>query len=280
VAASEKRRVLTASGGRSRLIGLAGIVALWAAVLARTLADAAPAQRPWYAAGMTVFLLVLLAVVLARPRSGAVLHVAFALQAALVLALLAIAPYRDWLTALFVLQCYQAAVVFTGRACIVWVAVLVALIAASLALQIGVLLGLALALIPMAVGVVIATYVVVNRELEARRAAGERMIGDLRTAQEQLRAYAGQADELAAAEERSRLAHALEASVSETLARLLEASASARRRLAAGDEAEPELETLQALTTEALAQMRHIIDELRPAAPDAPRGDGHPHAEA
>ena len=90
------------------------------------------------------------------------------------------------------------------------------------------------------------------------------MVADLQVAQEQLQVYAGQVDELAAIEERARLARELEASVSGTLASVLAASASTRESLDDPDSAGPQLERLQALTQQALAQMREIIDELRP----------------
>jgi signal transduction histidine kinase len=205
-------------------------------------------------------------VLLRPPRSTGFLHLAFALQAAVVLVLLALNPNRDFLTSLFAVQCYQAAVVFWGRMRVVWVALLVSLTGASLVLQLGLLHGLALSLVPMAAGIVLSTYAVVSRELEAARAGSERMVADLQAAQEQLHVYTGQVDELAAIEERSRLARELRDSVSGTLANVLAASAATRQSLDDPESAAEQLERLQALTQQALAQMREIISELRPAA--------------
>ena len=92
------------------------------------------------------------------------------------------------------------------------------------------------------------------------------MVADLQAAQEQLQVYADQVDELAAIEERSRLARELQSSVSGTLAIALEASAAARASLHDPDRRRSQLERLQAMTQQALAQMRRIIGELRPPA--------------
>lgn len=253
---------------------LIALVAVWAAVLVRALTlPAEPGVQVAYAAGLSAFLLILLVVLLRRPGSSSFLHAACALQTAIVLVLLALNPERDFLTVLLLPLCYQAAFVFSARMRVAWVATLVTLIGASLILELGLLRGLALSLVPMAAGIVLSTYAVVSAELEAARARSERMVSDLQTAQRRLRDYAAQVDELAAIEERSRLARALQASVSETLASALAVSASARQRLDDPDSAAPQLEQLQALAQQALAQMRRIITELRPAPAAGPAGD-------
>ena len=246
-------------------LGVVAMVVVWAAVLARTLSLADAGQWLGYLAGFTAFLGILLVVVLRRPASDPLVHVAFALQAAIVLVLLVVDPQRDFVTLLFVLMCYQAAVAFPALPRTIWVAALVALIGGSLVLELGLVRGLALGLVPMAAGVVLSTYVVVTRELGAERAASERMVADLRAAHERLQAYSGQADELAAIEQRARVARDLEQSVTRTLGSALEASAAARELLAEPAKAGPRLERLQELTTQALAQMRRVITELRPS---------------
>jgi signal transduction histidine kinase len=251
-------------GSPSSLIGAAAMLVVWAAVLARTLRLADASEWPWYIAGFSAFLAVLLFVVFRRPMPGPLTHVAMVVQAAIVLLLLAIDPDRDFVTVLFVLQCYQAAVAFPALPRTVWVVVLVSLIGGSLVLELGLVRGLALGLVPMAAGVVLSMYVVANRELEEGRAAAELLVKELRAAQERLREYAGQADELAALEQRSQVAGELEDSVSRTLAQALDTSAAARGLLDAPELAAPQLERLQELTKQALAQMRRIITELRP----------------
>lgn len=92
------------------------------------------------------------------------------------------------------------------------------------------------------------------------------MVTDLQAAQQQLQVCAGQVDELAAIEERSRLARELQESVSQTLLTALAVSASTRDLLDDPDSAAVCLERLQSLTQQALGRMRDIIRELRPPA--------------
>lgn len=248
-----------------RRLGVIAMVVVWAAVLARTLGLASAGQWAWYLVGFGVFLAILLVLVLRQPAPEPLLHVAFAVQAAIVLVLLAIDPQRDFVTVLFVLQCYQAAVVFPALARTIWVAALMALIGGSLVFQLGLVRGLSLGLVSMAACVVLSMYVVATREVDNERIASERMVADLREAQQGLRAYSEQADELAALEQRARVAGELERSVAQTLTSALEVGAAARERLDEPDRAAPQLERLQELTKQALAQMRRVITELRPS---------------
>ena len=247
-----------------RRVADVGMVVVWAAVLARTLVAAPAAQWAWYVAGFAAFL-VILVVAIARPLPLPLLHVAFAVQAAVVLLLLVKDPRLDYVTSLFALQCYAAAVVFPAGQRIAWVASLVALTGVSLALENGLVEGLAQALVTMAAGVVLAMFVVVTQELEDARGVSEDMVAELRAAQERLRVYAGQADELAALEQRSRVAGELGGSVAQAVASALDASAAARGLLAEPEQAVLQLERLQAQAKEALAEMRRVITELRPA---------------
>ena len=249
-------------------VALAALLVAWAAVLARLLALSSAGLWPWYIAGLTAFLVIHLVLLLRRPASPAVLDIAFGVQIATTLLLLALDTQRDFITVLFVLLCYQAAVCFRGRARMAWVALLVALIGVSLMLALGVLHGLSLALVPMAAGVVLAAFVVVRERRDTARAASERLVAELRSAQHELRAYAGQVDELAAVVERAHLARQLEASVSATLAEA-RSTAAAARGLGDAGEAAAALERLQTLSQQALAQMRRVIIELRPAPSEA-----------
>jgi signal transduction histidine kinase len=270
------RMVATHPGEPAGWLGLAAVTVAWAAVLARALGlTSGNGLRLAYALGMSVFLVLLLVVIVRRPRATPALHIVFAAQVAIVLVLLGLDPQRDFVTSLLVLECYEAAVVFAGTTRLAWVILLVVTIGCSLVLEVGPVHGLALALIPMAAGIVLAMFAVAARELEAARATSARMVADLEAARQQLQDYAGQVDELAAIEERSWLARELEESVSGELTAALAAGAEARERLDDPPAAAAQLERLQALAQEALAQMRRIITELRPqtGAPAASGGD-------
>ena len=118
------------------------MLALWAVVLARTLSLADVGQWPWYVAGFAVFLAIMLVVLLWRHAPAPLLHVALVIQAAIVLLLLGIEPERDFVTVLFLVQCFEAAAVFPALARTIWVTLLVALIGVSLVFELGLVLGL------------------------------------------------------------------------------------------------------------------------------------------
>ena len=91
------------------------------------------------------------------------------------------------------------------------------------------------------------------------------MLSDLEATNEQLKEYAAEVEELAAVEERNRLARELHDSVSQAMFGIVLATRSAqimRERDPAGVPAQ--LERLQVLTQDALARMRGFISELRP----------------
>jgi signal transduction histidine kinase len=216
--------------------------------------------------GLHVVWLILFTVVLWRPGiRSELLHLYFALQSAIVLALLSLNPELDFVTALFNLLCYQAALVFTGLPRWMWAGLFVVLIGGSLMFYLGPLQGLALGLMPGAVCVVLAAYVIVNEEIERARASSHAMLGELQDTHRQLQAYADQVEELAAMEERNRLARELHDSVSQTLFSIVLHTRSAQILLERDPpRIRPQLQQLQELTQNALAQMRGLIAQLRP----------------
>jgi len=247
-------------------IGVIAVYLAFAAETARTLGLTTNRDLwPWYLGLNSVFLILFTAVLWRPALHPGLLHLYFALQSAIILALLSLNPQLDFVTALFVLLCYQAALVFAGRTRWFWIGVCVLLTGGSLMFYLGSLRGLALGLTSMAAGIVLPAYVIVNREVEAARATSQAMLSELEATHRQLEAYAGQVEELAAMEERNRLARELHDSVSQTMFSLLLATRSARILLERDPvRVRPQLEQLQELTQNALAQMRSLIAELRP----------------
>jgi signal transduction histidine kinase len=254
-----------AGGGRPARFGSIAALAIWAAVVARVITEGPDRELiPWYVAGLALFLVAHVVVLWWPPRSRPLLHVAFGLQAALVLVLLSFDTDIDILTALLALECYQVAVAFTGRVRVVWVMGLVTLIPVALAFQPDWLEGLSEAFVPMVAGVVLAMYAVVSADLVAAGDASKEMVAELRETQRGLEAYAGQAEELAAIDARSRVARELQGSVSATVADVLAAARAAREARGVPADAAAQLARTQELAQRALAQMRAIIAELRP----------------
>jgi signal transduction histidine kinase len=236
------------------------------AVLVRTLvANTHPSLLPWYLALAAAFL-VLYTVVWWRPglRPWA-LYVVFASQSLIVMALLALTPKADFIPTLFLLLSYQAAFVIAGRVRWFWLVLFVLLTALPLMKLMGPLTGLAKALLPMAGEILVFAYVGVSKDIEAARVESETTIAELEATQQQLRISIDQVEDLAAVEERNRLARELHDSVSQTMFSILLTTRSAQML----EQRDPtklkeQLTELDRLTKDALAQMRGLIAELRP----------------
>jgi signal transduction histidine kinase len=240
----------------------------FAAGLARTLASPeSEGQWGWYV-GLHLVYLILFTLVLWRPGiPSGLLHLYFVAQSVITWAMLSLQPELDFVTTLFILPCYQAALFFTSPARWRWVAILVLLTGGSLMFFLGPLRGLALGLTTMAVGVVLPSFVSASQEIEAARARSQTMLGELQATHRQLQSYADQVEELAAMEERNRLARELHDSVSQTIFSIVLNARSAQILLERDPvRALPQLEQLQKLTQSALTEMRSLIAELRPRA--------------
>jgi signal transduction histidine kinase len=130
----------------------------------------------------------------------------------------------------------------------------------------GWLEGLALVLLYLAVFAFLLSYDFLYSRTQADQAESQRLLADLQSAHQKLQEYATQAEELAAARERNRLARELHDSVSQAIFSITLTSQSARLLL----DREParvleQLERLQKMTEGALAQLRSLIAQLRPS---------------
>ena len=117
----------------------------------------------------------------------------------------------------------------------------------------------------IAVGLALAALVVALQEIEEARGQSRRILSELESANAELREHAGEVEELAALQERNRLARDLHDSVSQSLFGIQLAVRSAQ--LMHGKDpvaAQEQLERLQGLTEDALARMRGFIADLRP----------------
>jgi signal transduction histidine kinase len=215
--------------------------------------------------GLELVFLALVSLVLWRPAMPPLLlHAVFACQSILILAVFALAPDLDFVTALFMLPTYQAVMLFTGRKRWTWVLVFVALTGASSILFLEPLRGLALGLIPMAGEFVLAVYTTASQEVSAAHARSQAVLAELEETHRQLQLYAGQVEELAAIEERNRLARQLHDSVSQTMFSIILNTRAAQLLLERDPgRVRPQIEALQALVQSALADMRSLIAELR-----------------
>jgi signal transduction histidine kinase len=246
--------------------GVVGIYLVLVAQVARTLTDDGAQDRlPWYLGFMLAYLILFTAMLWRPQQDGRLAHLYLILQSAIVLALVSLNPDVDHVNVFFVPLSYQAAFFFAGRTLWTWVGALALLIDGSLMFYHGAVEGLALGLTTMASTIVIPAFVVVNQEIEIARAKSEVMLKELQATHVRLKAYADQVDELAAMEERNRLARELHDSVSQTMFSIILNARTTQILLERNPaQVKPQLEQLQSLTQNALAQMRNLIAELRP----------------
>jgi signal transduction histidine kinase len=224
-----------------------------------------PQWFPWYAGLAVIFLLLFILVALRPSLPTRTLHIIYLAQSITIIALEALPPHLDFLTALFILLCYQMALVLNGKSRWIWCAIFCALILISLITWFGPVLGIALAMTPIAGNIVILTYAIANREEEQANKVSEGILRELQEKNFQLQVYASQVEQIAAIEERNRLARELHDSVSQTIFSIVLNTRSTQILM----ERQPEkvraqLEELQMLSQEALAEMRSLIAQLRP----------------
>ncbi|MGW8251802.1 MAG: sensor histidine kinase [Anaerolineales bacterium] len=129
----------------------------------------------------------------------------------------------------------------------------------------GALRGLSLSLTTIAGEIVIPAYVIVYNENEIARRHSQTLLDELREKNQRLQLYAKKVEDLAALQERIRLARQLHDSVSQLVFGISLTARSAQLLLASDPARLPEqLDRLQAMTGEALAQLRTLITRLRP----------------
>jgi len=155
---------------------------------------------------------------------------------------------------------------FPRRAALISLIFYIALLAITLMVGLGWLEGLALVLLFLAVCAFLISYDFLYSRTQADQAESQRLLADLQSAHQKLQEYAAQAEELAAARERNRLARELHDSVSQAIFSITLTSQSARLLLEREPARVPEqIDHLQTMTEDALAQLRSLIAQLRPS---------------
>ncbi len=245
------------------------------AVLGRTLAwfAGAPEEQHWlpWVIGLELAYLALYALLQWRSSVAhyrlppAWLHVYFTAQVALVIVIILLEHRMDFVPGLFVPLSYQVAVHLRGHTRRAWIAVFVLLTVIPLMLIYDPLRNLALGMPNMAGCVVLAAYIAASQEDDSIRARNMAMLAELQETNRQLQLYAGQVEELAALEERNRLARELHDSVSQTMFSII-LNVRTAQILVERDPARlpQQLEVLHGLAQSALADMRGLIIKLRP----------------
>jgi signal transduction histidine kinase len=252
---------------RVTLITYLGVYLFAIATVVRVLSILQGEPYPGIVVGLFVVFFVLLVIEpwLSR-RSRLYTHIYFAVQTGIVMALAILPPVNDFFASLFFSLILQAMYVLPARMGFRWVGGF-AIIMAVFMLHIYGLAGLPLILIYAAGYLFMGSYAAFIRQAETTNEDSEKILDELKTAHQQLKVYAAQAEELAVVQERNRLARNLHDSVTQTIFSMT-LSAESARILFERDKsrAEAQLEKLQGLAKSALAEIRSLIFELQPAA--------------
>jgi signal transduction histidine kinase len=238
----------------------------FAAVVLRTLAHEGIRSRlPIYLALELAFL-ILFTVMLWRPaRQPLARQLYFLLQALLVLGLQSMRLRFDFIIVLYILLCFQTALLLSSPARWIWVGIYLLLSCVPLMIALGVLPGLAVALLPMTASIIFPAYVTEIQVTESGLKRSQALLDELQSVNRQLTDYAAQVEELSAIQERNRLARQLHDSVSQTIFGITMHTRAARILLEQDAvELPQQLKSLQLLSLDALQEMRGLIAQLKP----------------
>lgn len=172
----------------------------------------------------------------------------------------------DFFALLFLPLCGQAVLLLPRPQSTRWVVILASLTLIGQWIQFGGLAGLQFSLIYIAGLILVAAFSNLTLQADASRLQSERLLYELQQAHRQLQEYSGQAEQLAVANERNRLARDLHDSVAQTLYGLTLQSEAASRKLGSGeiDQAADTLRQIKESAHQTLVETRLLIYELRP----------------
>jgi len=249
------------------VIGIAYL--LFAALVVRSLtADEIQPVLPRYLVFQLAFL-ILFSVLSWKPCPPAwLMYLYLIVQSTIILVLVSFQPSFDFVTILFLLLSIQASFYFSSRTRWAWIGVLGLLTVGSLTVYTGLVQALADTLTNVVGEIVVAAFIIVGHEIEVSRLKSQALIGELQETHQQLELYASNVEELAALQERIRLARELHDSVSQSIFSINLNARSAQLLLKKDPARVPEqLRLLQELTAGALSQLRSLITQLRPPQP-------------
>ena len=194
-------------------------------------------------------------------------HYYLAIQTAVVLALLLLPPQVGVWPILYFLLSAQAMILFPQRIGFSWITIFAAAALSSTIYAQGWREGLLDGAVFASGYYFFGAFATATAQSEAARHRSQELLVELESANEQLREYAAQAEELAAVQERNRLARELHDSVTQTIFSMTLAAESSRILLKRDpNQVEPQLDQLNELAQGALDEMRTLIHALRPAA--------------
>jgi signal transduction histidine kinase len=195
-------------------------------------------------------------------------YVYFAIQILLVLAITRAVPTVDYYPTLCIGLCIQAIWFAPQNAGIFWIGLMLVCTTVSEIYLYGLLEGLGYVLVYISAGFFISIFGITTLRAERAQAKSQALLVELQSANYKLKEYADQVEALVKVQERNRLARELHDSVTQTIFSITLTAQSALILM----ERDParvkeQLQQLQSLSKNALAEMRALIQQLHPHTP-------------
>jgi signal transduction histidine kinase len=192
-------------------------------------------------------------------------HVYLALQTVLVIGISSMRPFLDVSCALFIMLSVQATRSISHAAARTWNILFIILLVGTMILGAGLVDGLVIGMLMVAIGIFMVSFDGLYIQTQVDQAESQKLLHELRDAYQKLKEFASQAEELVAAKERSRLARELHDSVGQMIFSTTMIARSAQILQERDPARVPEqLDQLQDMTSNALIQLRSLIDQLHP----------------
>jgi len=193
-------------------------------------------------------------------------HIYLGLQTTLIIGAMLLYYELDFFALLFLPLGGQAMFLFPRKNALAWIAIFGIAIVAGQTIQFGWPDGLSFTFLYLAGLLFVASFSTLMMRADKARLKSDRLLDELQQAHQKLQEYAGQAEELATAKERNRLARELHDSVAQTLYGLTLQAEAASRKLTAGqtDEVAGFLAEIRDSAQQTLQETRLLIFELRP----------------
>lgn len=244
-------------------------LAMWASVALRWTLEFAEQQHPlrWLLNAILIAYAVLMIVnplIIRDSKPGA--HIYLAVQTALIIWGMLLYYELDFFAILFMPLGGQAVFILPRRKAITWILIFGIAIVIGQLTQFEFPNGLPFTFLYLAGLFFVASFSTTMLRVNRERIQSDRLLDELQQAHRQLQEYAGQAEELATAKERNRLARELHDSVAQTLYGLTLQAEAAARELDNGqtDKAAEQMREIRDSAQQTLQETRLLIFELRP----------------
>jgi signal transduction histidine kinase len=244
-------------------------LAIWSSVALRWAFEFAEQNHPfqWLVIAILIVYAALIVFLPAITRGTETrIQIYFSVQTALIFCGMLLYHELDFFALLFMPLGGQAMFLLPRRKAIAWIVIFSITILVGQAIQFRFANSFPFTLLYLGGLIAVASFSTLMLRTNEARIQSDRLLDELQQAHDQLKEYSGQAEELATAKERNRLARELHDSVAQTLYGLTLQAEAAARKLKAGqaDEVAEYLHEIRDSAQQTLQETRLLIFELRP----------------